>query len=145
MTENPGFTAAERAAMKEYAAELRAQAKTAKSAAQRELNLQAQLDAIAAMGDADRALAEHLHAIVTEVAPELEAKTWYGMPAYGRDGKAMVFFQAAEKFKARYATLGFQHDAHLDDGAMWPTAFALIEFTDAVDARVRELVARAVA
>ncbi len=145
MTETPGFTAGERAAMKEYAAELRAQAKTAKSAAKRELNLQAQLDAIAAMGDADRALAERLHAIVTEVAPDLEAKTWYGMPAYGRDGKAVCFFQAAEKFGARYATLGFNDGALLDDGAMWPTAFALVEFTDAVDAQVRALVARAVA
>ncbi|MFD4468429.1 iron chaperone [Rhodococcus sp. NPDC058505] len=139
-----GFSAEERAAMKEAAAERRAQAKADKSAAKRELNLQGVLDAIAAMEDADRVLAERFHAIVTETAPDLEPKTWYGMPAYGRDGTALCFFQAASKFKARYATIGFQDTARLDDGEFWPTSFAVVSFTDEVAARVKDLVARAV-
>ncbi|MFD4292960.1 iron chaperone [Rhodococcus sp. NPDC058532] len=139
-----GFSAEERAAMKEAAAERRAQAKADKSAAKRELNLQGVLDAIAAMDDADRVLAERFHAIVTETAPDLEPKTWYGMPAYGRDGTALCFFQAASKFKARYATIGFQDTARLDDGEFWPTSFAVVSFTDDVAARVKDLVARAV-
>ena len=124
-----GFSADERAAMKEAAAERRAQAKIEKSAAKRELNLQGVLDAIAAMDDADRAIAERFHTIVTETAPDLEPKTWYGMPAYGRDGTAVI---------------GFQDVAHLDDGEMWPTSFAVVSFTDEVEVRVRDLVVRAV-
>lgn len=140
-----GFSAEERAAMKEAAAERRAQAKAEKSAAKREINLQGVLEAIAAMDDADRALAERFHAIVTETAPDLEPKTWYGMPAYSKDATAVCFFQAAGKFKARYATIGFQDNAHLDDGEFWPTSFAVVAFTDTVESRVRDLVARAVA
>lgn len=138
------FTPEERAAMKAAAAERRAQAKAAKGAARREENLRGVLDAIAAMDEPDRSLAERFHAIVTEVAPELEAKTWYGMPAYARDGKALCFFQAAAKFGARYATFGFNDNARLDDGAAWPTSYAFVEFTPEVEARVRELVTRAV-
>ena len=96
------------------------------------------------MEHADRAIAERFHTIVTETAPDLEPKTWYGMPAYGRDGTAVCFFQAAAKFKARYATIGFQDVAHLDDGEMWPTSFAVVSFTDEVEVRVRDLVVRAV-
>ena len=139
-----GFSAEERAAMKEAAAERRAQAKIDKSAERIELNLQGVLDSIAAMDGPDRELAERFHAIVTEVAPQLEAKTWYGMPAYAKDGTALCFFQAAGKFKVRYATIGFQPNANLDDGELWPTAFALTAFNDDVEARVRDLVARAV-
>ena len=138
-----GFSAEERAAMKAAAAERREQAKIDKSVERRELNLQGVLDAIAAMDGPDRELAERFHAIVTDVAPELEAKTWYGMPAYAKDGTTLCFFQAAGKFNVRYATIGFQHNANLDDGELWPTAFALLSFTDDVEARVRDLVARA--
>ncbi|MGH3631963.1 MAG: iron chaperone [Sciscionella sp.] len=138
-----GFSAEERAAMKQAAAERRAQAKIAKSVQHREINLQGVLDAITAMDARDRDLAERFHAIVTEVAPELEAKTWYGMPAYAKDGAPLCFFQAAGKFKVRYATIGFQHNAKLDDGKMWPTSFALLAFTDEVETQVRDLIARA--
>jgi uncharacterized protein YdhG (YjbR/CyaY superfamily) len=134
------FSAEEKAAMKEAAAE----AKRAKSAKGKEAEAQVCLDKIAAMAPADRALAEKVHEIVTTAAPELEVKTWYGMPAYAKDGKAVVFFQDAGKFKARYATLGFQDNAALDDGTFWPTSFALVSIDDAVEARIRELVKRAV-
>ena len=126
--------------MKEHAAE----AKRAKAAAGKEAELQACLDKIAAMAPADRALAEKVHKIVTKVAPELEVKTWYGMPAYAKDGTAVVFFQDAGKFKARYATLGFQDSAALDEGTFWPTSFALTAIDAAVEARITELVKRAV-
>jgi len=139
----PAFSAAERDAMKARAAELRADAKEQKAAAKRADALQGVLDAIAAMEDGDRALAEHFHAVVTEVAPQLEPKTWYGMPAYGRDGKAVCFFKPAAKFGARYATFGFNDGARLDDGALWPTEYAILEFTDEVDAAVRGIIARA--
>ena len=100
---------------------------------------------IAEMSEPDRFLAERVHAIVTASAPDLAPKTWYGMPAYAnRDGKIVCFFQAASKFKVRYATLGFQPDANLDDGAMWPTAFALVELTPEVEARIAALVKKAV-
>ncbi len=99
---------------------------------------------IAEMAEPDRAMAERLHAIVTASAPDLSPKTWYGMPAYAKDGKVVCFFQSAEKFKARYATFGFNDTANLDDGAMWPTAFALKELTPAVEARIGELVKKAV-
>ena len=137
---NGAFSAEEKAAIKEATAE----AKRAKSAKGKEAEAQVCLDKIAAMAPADRALAEKVHEIVTIAAPELEVKTWYGMPAYAKDGKAVVFFQDAGKFKARYATLGFQDNAALDDGAFWPISFALVSIDDAVEARIRELVKRAV-
>ena len=96
------------------------------------------------MPEPDRSLAERVHAIVMASAPDLAPKTWYGMPAYAKDGKLICFFQAASKFKVRYATFGFQPDAKLDDGTMWPTAFALTELTAADEARIAELVKRAV-
>jgi len=102
------------------------------------------LENIAAMPEADRALAERVHAIVKASAPSLSPKLWYGMPAYARDGKVVCFFQSAAKFKTRYATLGFQHEASLDDGPMWPTAFALKEITAAEEAKISELVKKAV-
>jgi len=137
---NETWSAEEKAAMKEAVAE----AKRAKGAASKEADLQACLDKIAGMAPADRALAEKVHAIVTAAAPELDVKTWYGMPAYAKDGKAVVFFQDAGKFKARYSTLGFQDSAALDEGTMWATSFALTAIDDAAAARITELVKRAV-
>jgi uncharacterized protein YdhG (YjbR/CyaY superfamily) len=137
-TEAGGFTAEERAAMKERAKE----AKAAKSGKKADGTADV-LEKIAAMADADRALAERLHEVITTAAPELIPKTWYGMPAYARDGKVVCFFQDAGKFKARYATLGFQDAAHLDDGPMWPTSFALTELTPAVEKEIVALVEKA--
>ena len=137
---NETWSTEEKAAMKEHAAE----AKRAKAAKGKEADALACLDKIASMAPADRALAEKVHEIVTTVAPELEVKTWYGMPAYAKDGKAVVFFQDAGKFKTRYATLGFQDTAALDDGTFWPTSFALTAIDDEVAERIRELVKRAV-
>lgn len=137
---NDTWSTDEKAAMKDHAAE----AKRSKAAQGKEADAQACLDKIAAMAPADRALAERVHEIVTAAAPELEVKTWYGMPAYAKDGKAVVFFQDAGKFKARYATLGFQDSAALDDGTFWPTSFALTAIDDAVAAQITELVKRAV-
>ena len=136
-----GFTAEERAAMKERAKELKAEARANKNKAEGE---RAVLAAIAEMPEPDRALGERLHAIVTASAPSLSPKTWYGMPAYAKDGKVVCFFQAAAKFNARYATFGFNDAAHLDDGTMWPTAFALTELTADDEARIGALVTRAV-
>jgi uncharacterized protein YdhG (YjbR/CyaY superfamily) len=136
-----GFTADERAAMKERARELKAEERRGKDRAAGEKDL---LSKIAEMPEPDRGMAERLHVIVTESAPELSPKTWYGMPAYARDGKVVCFFQSAEKFKSRYATLGFSDEASLDDGAMWPTSFALKELTAADEARIRALVKKAV-
>lgn len=136
------FTAEERAAMKARAQELKAEGRTRKNRAE---GVRAALTAINAMREPDRSLAKRLHAIITSSAPHLVAKTWYGMPAYANaDGKVVCFFQAAQKFNTRYATFGFQPDAHLDDGAMWPTAFALTELTPTEEARVSALVKRAV-
>ncbi len=135
-----GFTAEEREAMKERARE----AKSASSRADGERGLLAK---IAEMPEPDRSLAERVHAIVMASAPGLLPRTWYGMPAYakdGKDGKLICFFQAASKFKVRYATFGFQPDANLDDGSMWPTAFALTELTGADEARIAALVKKAV-
>ena len=132
-----GFTAAERAAIKDRAKEVRAKGKKADG-------LNDLLEKVAEMEDADRAMAERLHVLVTDAAPELEPKTWYGQPAYAKDGKVVLFFQAASKFKTRYATLGFNDAAHIDDGTMWPTAFALTELTAADEKRIAELVTRAV-
>lgn len=134
------FTAGERAAMKERAAELKAE-KQARTAAEQEAEV---LERIAEMADPDRVLAERLHALVREVAPHLQSRTWYGMPAYARDGKVVCFFKPAVKFKSRYATLGFEDAAALDDGAMWPTSFALASWTADAEARIAALLRRAV-
>jgi uncharacterized protein YdhG (YjbR/CyaY superfamily) len=141
-SESDGFTAEERAAMKERAAELRAEGK---KGAKRADGLQAVLDSIEKMTGADRALAERVHVTITENAPELMPKTWYGMPAYAdADGKVVVFFQNAGKFNYRYSTLGFQDAANLDDGDLWPVAFALQGWSSKVEKRVVELVKAAV-
>lgn len=138
------FSAEERAAMKEYAAELQAEKKRKGSADKAALDAQDLLEKIAALPEEDRAVAEKVHAIITAAVPELAPKTWYGMPAYYRDGKPVVFFQPAGKFKARYSTLGFNDGATLDDGAMWPTSFALTTIGPAEEERIAELVKRAV-
>ncbi len=137
--EAAGFTAEERAAMKERTKELKAARGGKKVDGTAEV-----LDKIAAMADADRALAERLHELITTAAPELTPRTWYGMPAYARDGKVVCFFQDAGKFKARYATLGFQDSANLDDGAIWPTSFAVTKLTKAVEKQIVGLVKKAV-
>ena len=132
-----GFSAEERAAMRERAKELKA----ANSRADGERNV---LEKIAEMADADRAMAERIHAIVKDVAPELAPRTWYGMPAYAKDGDVVCFFQSAEKFKSRYSTLGFSDKANLDDGAMWPNSFALKSLSAADEKRIGALVKQAV-
>lgn len=143
--ETDGFTAEERAAMKERAAELRAQKGRTKGAAKAAADLQDVLDAIAKLpDDADRALAERLHVVITEAAPQLAPKTWYGMPAYALDGKVLVFVQPASKFDTRYATVGFNDIAKLDDGAMWPASFAVLSLGADEQKRLTELVQRAV-
>ncbi len=140
--EPDGFSAEERAAMKERAAELRAEGKKGAKEAD---GLQAVLDRIGEMAPEDRALAERVHVTVTATAPELSPKTWYGMPAYANeDGKVVVFFQDAGKFKYRYSTLGFQEAAHLDDGDLWPVSYALRTWSPVVEKRVIELVKAAV-
>ncbi len=137
-----GFTAEERAAMKERAKELKAEARGKKQRADGERDL---LEKIAEMPEADRVIAERIHEIVKANAPSLLPKTWYGMPAYANeDRKVVCFFQAAAKFNARYATFGFNDTANLDDGAMWPTAFALKELTAAEEATIAALVRKAV-
>jgi Domain of unknown function (DU1801). len=132
-----GFTPEERAAMKERAKELKAAANKADS--ERDV-----LAKIAEMPDSDRAMAERIHAVVKASAPDLSPRTWYGMPAYAKDGKIVCFFQSADKFKARYATFGFSDEANLDEGAMWPNAFALTKLTTADEARIGALVKKAV-
>jgi uncharacterized protein YdhG (YjbR/CyaY superfamily) len=138
-----GFTDDERAAMKERAQELRAASRRGRGPSKAE-DESAVLAKIAEMPAPDRALAERLHAVITANAPDLSPKLWYGMPAYAKDGKVVCFFQGAQKFKTRYATLGFNDPANLDDGAMWPTAFALTELTAADEAKIGALVKRAV-
>jgi len=141
-TASEGFTAEERAAMKERAAELRAEGKKGAKAAD---GLQAVLDAIAKMAPQDRALAERVHVTVTATAAELSPKTWYGMPAYANaDGKVVVFFQDSGKFNYRYSTLGFQDTANLDDGDLWPTSYALMKWSPVVEKTVVELVRAAI-
>jgi uncharacterized protein YdhG (YjbR/CyaY superfamily) len=141
-TESAGFTAQERAAMKERAAELRAEGKRGAKKAD---GLQEVLDKIAQMAPGDRALAERVHTAVTAAAPELWPKTWYGMPAYANaDGKVVVFFQDSGKFKYRYSTLGFQEAANLDDGDLWPVSYALRDWSPAVEKKIIELVQAAV-
>ena len=135
-----GFTAEERAAMKERARELKAAARgTTKADGERDV-----LAKIAEMPEPDRSMAERLHEIVKASAPDLSPKTWYGMPAYAKDGKVVCFFQSAQKFKARYATFGFSDEATLDKGAMWPTSFSLKELTPAEEAKIAALVKKAV-
>jgi len=136
-TATKGFTADERAAMKERAQELKAEAAKADGES-------ALLAKIAEMKGTDRAMAKRLHAIIKDSAPVLSAKTWYGMPAYAKDGKIVCFFQSAEKFKSRYATFGFSDEANLDQGAMWPTSFALNELTAAEEKKIAALVKKAV-
>src|SRR5947208_1885229 len=136
-----GFTDEERAAMKARARELKAEERASKDKAEGE---RAVLAAIAAMKEPDRVMAERLHAIIEATAPSLWPKTWYGMPAYARDGKVVCFFKSAEKFNSRYATFGFEEAANLDEGAMWPTSFALKELTGTEEARIRALVKKAV-
>ncbi len=138
-----GFTDDERAAMKEYAQELKTAARRGPRAnkADGESDVLAK---IAEMSEPDRAMAERLHAIIKASAPELSPKTWYGMPAYAKDGNVVCFFQPAQKFNTRYATLGFSDKANLDEGAMWPTTYALNELTAADEARIVALVKQAV-
>ncbi|GAA3399137.1 DUF1801 domain-containing protein [Streptomyces roseoviridis] len=139
-----GFTAEERAAMKDHAKEMKTAARRASradKAAQAERDVLAK---IAEMQESDRVMAERVHAVITANAPALAPKLWYGMPSYALDGKVVCFFQSAEKFKARYATLGFSDQARLDEGTMWAAGFALTEVTPEVETRIAELVKRAV-
>ena len=142
-TTKVAFTDEEQAAMKEHAAEVKA-SRSRSGKAGKEADAKAVLDKIAGFADADRQIAERVHEIVTTAAPELDPKLWYGMPAYAKDGKVVCFFQDARKFKYRYATLGFQDAAKLDDGAMWPTSFAITAATKDVEQRIAALVKRAV-
>ena len=139
---SPGLTAEERAAIKEHVQELKAQRgrrKESKAEGERDL-----LAKIAEMPADDRALAQRIHAIVKQTAPELSSRTWYGMPAYAKDGKVVCYFQSGQKFKTRYATFGFSDTANLDDGKMWPVAFALKELTGAQEKKIAGLVKKAV-
>ena len=140
---SPGFTADERAAMKDHAQELKAAARRGRGAtkADGESDLLAK---IAEMAEPDRGMAERVHAIIMASVPDLSPKTWYGMPAYAKDGKIVCFFQPAQKFKTRYATFGFSDKAKLDHGAMWPNAYALNELTAATEATIGKLVKKAV-
>jgi uncharacterized protein YdhG (YjbR/CyaY superfamily) len=141
-TESEGFSAAERAAMKERAAELRAEGK---KGAKKADGLQQVLEAIEKMTPEDRALAERVHVTVTENAPDLSPRTWYGMPAYANeDGKVVLFFKNSDKFSERYSTLGFEATANLDDGDIWPTSYALVTWTPAVEKKVAALVRSAI-
>lgn len=137
-----GFSDEERAAMKARAQELKAEARASKNRAEGE---KAVLAAIEEMGESDRTIARRLHEIIQDSAPDLTPKTWYGMPAYAnKDGKVICFYQAASKFNTRYGTFGFQHDANLDEGNMWPTGFALIKLTAEEEAKIAALVKKAV-
>ena len=138
-----GFTDEERAAMRERAREVKAAGRRGRGAGDADGESDV-LAKIAEMPERDRAMAERLHAVIRASAPDLSPRTWYGMPAYAKGGKVVCFFQSAQKFKTRYATFGFSDKANLDDGAMWPTAFALTELTAAAEARIVSLVDRAV-
>ncbi|MFJ9104398.1 iron chaperone [Streptomyces sp. NPDC102405] len=142
-TTNQTFTDVERAAMKERAREVKASARRGSRADKAAEDEAAVVAKIAEMEDGDRAMAERIHAVVRASAPGLAPKLWYGMPAYAKDGKVVCFFQSAQKFNARYATFGFNDKADLDEGTMWPTAFALTKLTAADEARIGELVKRA--
>ncbi|GAB3056765.1 DUF1801 domain-containing protein [Intrasporangium mesophilum] len=137
-----GFTAEERAAMKERAKEVRTAKKRGAPAAAGD-ELAAVLEKFAEMNDSDREMAERVHAVITASAPELTPRLWYGMPGYAKDGKLVCFFQPAQKFKARYSTLGFNDPAQLDDGDMWPTSYALMALTPAVEKQIGALVKKA--
>jgi uncharacterized protein YdhG (YjbR/CyaY superfamily) len=139
-TASKGFTAEEKAAMKERARELKAEERASKDRAEGERDLLAK---VAEMPESDRAMAQRIHAIVKASAPSLSPKTWYGMPAYAKDGQIVCFFQAADKFKARYATFGFNDAANLDEGAMWPTSWALTKLTAADEKMIAALVKKA--
>lgn len=141
MSKKKGFSEAEQAAMKARAKELKAEERASKK---REEGEKAVLEAIAEMPERDRTMAARIHEIVTETAPDLWPKTWYGMPAYARDGKVVCFFQGAGKFETRYSTLGFNDTANLDEGNMWPVTFALKELTPAEEKKIVELVKKAV-
>jgi uncharacterized protein YdhG (YjbR/CyaY superfamily) len=141
METTKGFTEEERAAMRQRSRELKSGKRRGSSAANGEREV---LEKIAEMTESDRAMAERVHALITASAPELTPRTWYGMPAYAKGDKVVCFFQSAQKFKSRYATLGFSDKANLDDGAMWPIAYALEELTAADEARVEALVKQAV-
>jgi uncharacterized protein YdhG (YjbR/CyaY superfamily) len=143
MAEKKGFTEAERAAMKARARELKTEARRGSRAGKADGEGDV-LAAIAELPEPDRAMAERLHAIIKAGAPALSPKTWYGMPAYAKDGKVVCFFQSAQKFKTRYATFGFSDSANLDEGSLWPVAFALKELTAAEEARILALVKKAV-
>jgi uncharacterized protein YdhG (YjbR/CyaY superfamily) len=140
-TPSDKWTAEERAAMKERAKEMKAEARANRNRADGEADLLAK---IAEMPKSDRVMAERIHAVITANAPILSPKTWYGMPAYAKDDKVVCFFQAADKFKARYATFGFNDTAKLDEGSMWPTSWALTKLTAADEAKIGELVKKAV-
>jgi uncharacterized protein YdhG (YjbR/CyaY superfamily) len=140
-TKSNGFTAEERAAMKERAKELKAESRAKKDRAAGEADVLAK---IAEMPKSDRAMAKRLHALVKKNAPDLWPRTWYGMPAYAKDGKVLCYFQSADKFKARYATFGFNDVANLDEGAMWPTSFALKKLTATDEKKIAALVKKAV-
>ncbi len=140
-TTSPAFTDEERAAMKERSSEVKRQRRAKGS---REDDVRDLLEKIAELPEHDRRLAERIHAIVTEAVPEVWPKLWYGQPAYALDGKTFCFFQPASKFRTRYSTLGFNDPATLDDGTMWPTAFAILDLAPAEEERIRELVVRAV-
>ena len=139
-----GFTVEERAAMKERARETQAESRRGSSSKKRAEGETDLLAKIAEMPEADRVMAERIHEIVTTTAPELAPRTWYGMPAYALDGKVVCFFQSADKFKVRYATFGFNDTAHLDEGTMWATSFALTELTPEAEERIAKLVKQAV-
>lgn len=139
---NDGFSAAERQAMKQRAEELAAM-KGVKGAAKKAKEYEACIEAIQALAGLDRTIAERFHVIVSEEAPHLDPKTWYGFPSYARDGKVVTFVQPASKFDTRYTTVGFNEDALLDDGEMWATSFAVVQWSDDVDKRLRALVKRA--
>jgi len=137
-----GFTAEERAAMKDHARDLKAAARRGAKPADADAEAEV-LAKIAEMQEKDRVMAERLHAVIKASAPDISPRLWYGMPAYAKDGKMVCFFQPAQKFKTRYGTLGFSDKAHLDEGAMWPTSYALTELTPADEARIGALVKRA--
>ena len=141
MTKSKGFTDEEKAAMRERAKELKAEERANKDRAAGE---RAVLEKITEMPADDRDMAERLHALITKTAPELTPRTWYGMPAYAKDGKVLCYFQDAAKFKSKYATFGFNDNANLDDGNMWPTSFALMKLTKTEEKRIAELVKQAV-
>ncbi|WP_330998421.1 iron chaperone [Georgenia yuyongxinii] len=139
-----GFSEVEKAAMKQRAAEARADARKEKGSAKAEADRRAVVASIAEMPQPDRGLAERVHEIVTSTAPHLAPRTWYGMPAYALDGKIVCFFQSAAKFESRYATFGFNDSAQIDDGHMWPTSYALTQIGDAEAAAIEALVRKAV-